>query len=175
MRTCIDRARTDPSADPFRDAVPKGVSANLCEALVGINGKNDQSSDELRIGFSWARSRPMAEPAIREIIFPSESFPILEEAARVLKAGAPPEESEIEGFVVKFLDKEGDQVAATLATFIDGEPRKVTLLAEGAERKKASDAFEKRIEIRCRGDLTKSGQLWTLRNPGRIILLNDDE
>lgn len=174
LRDAVDLAATNFSAKVFQDAVAHGVSANLCQALAGMNTANPQPVDQLRFGFTWARSRPFDSAPPREVCFRAESFPIIAEAARVLKAVAPQDDQEIQGYVVK-LQQRDDGGVASVATFLDGQPRKVAISLTAEDHKRAIDAYDKRIEIRCRGNLTKSGQLWTLQDPGRVYLVADDE
>ena len=59
LKAC-NRAVPTPSAELFHEVVSKGVSANLCSAIVGMSGPTDVASDRLRISFSFARTRPVA-------------------------------------------------------------------------------------------------------------------
>jgi hypothetical protein len=112
-------------------------------------------------------------PLPEVISFPGDRIPIIREAARILKAVAPSEDQGIQGYVVKLQAKD-DGGIATVSTFIDGQPRKVTIALPDAEHKKAIQAYDQRTEIRCRGVLTKSGQLWSLQEPGRVTILADE-
>ena len=173
LRNAVDRAATSFSSKVFHDAVQDGVSANLCSALVNMNGTNPQPADELRFGFTWARSRPYDGAASRDVSFPAESFPILAEAARVLKATAPLDPQDVQGVVVKLQAKD-DGGVATVSTFIEGQPRKVTIALTDGEHKKAIQAYDKRTEIVCRGVLTRNGQLWALQYAGPLTVLSED-
>ena len=154
-------------------SLPMGVSANLCDAIAKIAGEDAKPADNLVIRLTAARNRPLAIALPEEISFPGDRIPIIREAARILKAVAPTEDQEIQGYVVKLQAKD-DGGIATLSTFIDGQPRKVAISLPDAEHKKAIQAYEQRTEIRCRGELTKSGQLWSLQDPGRVTLLADE-
>lgn len=101
-------------------------------------------------------------------------MPIIQEAARVLKATAPIEDQEIQGYVVKLQQRETGGIA-TVTTVLEGQSRKVTIELPEEDHKNAIEAYEKRTEIVCRGRLTKSGQLWTLKEPGRIHLVAEVE
>jgi hypothetical protein len=86
-------------------------------------GRGRTANDSLAVTISWARSRPMSESAPREVIFPGDRFPIIEEAARCLKAIAPREDVELRGAVVR-LQRKGETGPAegpvTLLCFIEG-------------------------------------------------------
>lgn len=174
LHNAVDQATTNFTAKVFQDAIPQGVSANLCSALVGMGTENPQPTDQLRFGFTWARTRPIDSQAPQEVIFRAETIPIIQEAARVLKATAPMEDQEIEGYVVKLQQRDPGGIA-TVATVIEGQQRKVTIELPEDDHLRAIEAYEKRILISCRGRLTKFGQLYSLKEPGRVHLLAEVE
>ena len=85
-------------AKPFQDAVPKGVSANLCEALVGLS--MDGTAEEVSFQFSWAPVRPVSGARSEVLRFGRDAFPVLREAARVLREEIPQEEFSLIGTVI---------------------------------------------------------------------------
>jgi hypothetical protein len=123
LRVAADDAVNSGKIEGFEQAVRQGVSANLCSALVNMAGRGRTANDSLAVTISWARSRPMSESAPREVIFPGDRFPIIEEAARCLKAIAPREDVELRGAVVR-LQRKGETGPAegpvTLLCFIEG-------------------------------------------------------
>ena len=58
IRAAADTAAAQGDLKPFSDAVEQGVSANLCEALVGL--AQVSPSDGLDIGISWSPNRAVA-------------------------------------------------------------------------------------------------------------------
>jgi hypothetical protein len=69
------------------EGVDHGVSANLCEALKEMKPSGDRSL--LDISVSWARNRgKVPETVPRSVIFPQESFSVIEEAGRELRVRA---------------------------------------------------------------------------------------
>jgi len=174
LRDAVAQAETNFTAGVFQDAVAQGVSANLCTALVNMNSNHPQPADQLRFGFTWARTRPIDAQTPREVVFRAESIPIIQEAARILKATEPMDDQDIQGYVVKLQQREPGGIA-TVATVIEGLPRKVTIELTEDDHKRAIEAYEKRIEMACRGRLTRSGQLWSLKDPGRVHLRAETE
>jgi hypothetical protein len=168
LRAATDQALTVPQADVFQKVVSAGVSANLCSAVVGMNGPADRPDDELRIAFTFARSRPVDPSTPREVVFPREHIPIIEEAARLYKASAPPEETELRGAVVQLKrDQPTGAVSGpiTVMAFIDGKPRRVQITLDERSHRLAVQAYEHGAEIACTGDLVKQGGTWVLQNP----------
>lgn len=174
LRTAADRTLASGDGRSFEGSVSQGVSANLCDAVANIGGEDCRPEDALVFRLTPARNRPLAVDLPVSVSFPGDRIAIIREAARVLKATAPLEDQEIQGYVVK-LQSRDDGGIATVSAVIDGQARKVTVALPHAEHTKAILAYEKRTEIVCRGDLTRSGQLWTLFNPGRIELLSDED
>jgi hypothetical protein len=168
LRAATDQALTAPSADVFQKVVRAGVSSNLCSAVVGMNGTETLPSDELRISFSYARARPVGSGVPREVIIPGDHVRLIEEAARLYRASAPPEETEIRGAVVQLKRDEPRGAASgpiTVMAFIDGKPRRVQISLDEASHQLAMQAYERGAEIACTGDLVKQGVSWALLNP----------
>ncbi|MCI0460910.1 MAG: hypothetical protein L0Z62_28510 [Gemmataceae bacterium] len=168
LRAATDQAMTAPDAGVFHNAISAGVSANLCSALVGMNGTEIKPNDELRIAFTYTRSRPADPSAPREIVFPGDHIPLIDEAARLYKASAPPEETEIRGAVVQWKRHQPTGAVSgpiTVMAFIDGKPRRVQITLDEAGHRTAMHAYEHGAEIVCTGDLVKQGGAWVLQNP----------
>ena len=65
------------------DAVPQGVSANLCDALVMMKPPGDES--RLDVDVTWSRNRPQLPADLpRSVSFPQEAFTVIEEVGRQL-------------------------------------------------------------------------------------------
>jgi hypothetical protein len=168
LRKATDSTLTAPNADVFQNAIAAGVSGNLCSAVVGMNGENTQTMDELRFTFTFARSRPVDPETPREIVIPGDRIPLIQEASRFYRASAPPEESEIQGAVVQLRREEQSGPAAgpvTVMAFVDGKPRRVQITLDEAGHRVALLAYQQGAEIACTGDLVKQGNAWILQNP----------
>jgi hypothetical protein len=66
--------------EPFYEAVGRGVSANLCDAVVGLSTVS--AGEDLDIQVSWSRSRPVEGKVPARVRLGSDSIPIIEEAGR---------------------------------------------------------------------------------------------
>lgn len=177
LKNATDQAITDPSNDIFEKAIPFGVSANLCSAIVGMNGADAQPTDEIKISFTYARSRPAESSTPREIIIPGDHMSLIDEAARFYRASAPPEETEIRGAVVQLRRDDQSGPAAgpvTVMAFVEGKPRRVQIPLDEAGHQKALNAYQQGAEIACTGDLVKTGNSWQLKNPkGFSIIISE--
>jgi hypothetical protein len=177
LRQAADDAMSSGKWDHFQEAVPDGVSANLCSALVKMSETARTASDSLTVSVSWAKSRPVDGQAAPAVSFPGDRFPVIEEAARVFKASAPREEIEVRGVVVR-LQRQGEQGPPTgpilLHTFIEGKPRKVQIDLAEPEHRIALQAYPDAATVRCTGDLVRTGQIYTLRNPSGFAIVPDE-
>ncbi len=96
VRLASDEAAATGQVESFVNAVPSGVSANLCDALIGMGSmaEGDRTIDVL---FSWSRNRPIAPEVSMpsRVILSTDIFPVLRAAAVYLKETSPREEFEI--------------------------------------------------------------------------------
>ena len=156
--------------DAFGETVTKGVSANLCEALVKII----EPFPALDIGVSWALTRPMPEP-VGVVRFGRADAELLREAARSLRERAPKPDVCLHGFV-RILKREGEELAGTikLRTEIDGQQQSVEAVLEQMDYEQALEAHKDRALVVMKGDLERTGQRWRLLNAHIEGVLRDD-
>jgi len=177
LREATDQALCRPNADLFQKSISAGVSANLCSAIVGMSGADARPHSEVRISFTYARSRPADASIPREIVIPDDHVGIANEAARIFRASAPPEETEICGAVVQLKGEEQSGTAAgpvTVMAFVDGRPRRVQINLDREGHRLALLACEQGAEIACTGDLVKHGNSWELKNPKGFSIVAGD-
>jgi hypothetical protein len=176
LREAADASLSSAKFDHFKDSVQAGVSANLCSALARMVGAVPATS-ELALSWTWARSRPVENNAIRDVVFPGDRLPVIEEAARLLKATAPREEVEIRGGVVK-LQRQGEQGPpagpVSILAFLDGNPRRVSVTLEEADHQRAIQAYERGATVICTGDLLKVAQQYILQNPRGFTIVSEE-
>lgn len=159
--------------DDFRDAVNVGVSANLCEAIVGLS-RFAAPSKGLAFDFSWARNRPTPQKTPGRITLPVDAVPVIQEAGRVLRATSPQEDFFLYGPVVR-LERESDGIPGRIIVlaFVDGTTRKVSVVLAPDDYVQAIQAHEKSIPITCEGDLLKEGRSYILSNPHHFRFESD--
>lgn len=177
LRIAADAAMSSFQMASFEKAVQDGVSANLCSAVVGMNGHDSHPSNELRISFTYAQTRPATGVPAREIVFSGDRFPLIAEAARMFRQSAPPEETEIRGVVVQLRrDEQSGPVSGpvTIVAFIEGKPRRVQIALDEAHHMIAVQAYQQGAQICCRGDLVKVGKGWELQNPKGFSILIEE-
>jgi hypothetical protein len=151
----------------FAEAVPKGVSANLCEALSSIIDR----SDGAEVSVTRARTRP-APVARDRIVFGRADGEILREAARQIRLREPRRDERILGYVTD-LHREKDEVEgrATIKTLIDGQPRSLGMTLMKGDYDVAVPAHRERVPVTLVGDLEPEGQRWKLSEPRNLRLM----
>lgn len=153
------------SFDPFLSSVPKGVNANLCDALAKM-----ARGTEIEISLSWARTRAEPKGTPSRILIPRDAMPVIEEAGRMFRE-ANPEPYEVHGYVVKLQRvPDADQGEATILDDTGERPRRVTVTLSDLDYRRATEAHRDGIPVTCCGDLAKEGGAFRLRNAHRFSL-----
>ena len=167
-----DISANQGTMDAFQQAVPRGVSANLCEALHGLaTGGGSQEARDVEVSFSWSRNHPPTTTPPSRVRFSPDRLNYIGEAGRVFRQGAPAEDMELEGPVVKLVRNPTDVIGSvTIFGLVDGKPRKVTLQLAEAEYNTAVQAHEQKRILRCYGCLDREGRQLVLRQPRGIAL-----
>ena len=158
-------------AGAFSKAVARGVSANLCEALV----KLIEPFPTLDISLVWARTHPM-KPARNVVRFASHDAPILRQVARSFREREPQPDTCLFG-VVQRLKRAATDTEGTIAlrASINGQNQEVGVVLKQSDYERAIQAHKTKSPLVMEGDLEHTGQRWRLLNP-RItdVILNED-
>lgn len=169
LRNAVERAASDGTIEPLLEVAPGGISADLCDALVGLY--EGSQADRIRFNVVWSPLRPAPADTVSAVDMPAGVVPFLRETGRALRATTPREDVVVQGFVTR-LDRTGDASGqATISGVIDGALRPVVCDLAGANYRRALDAYERRQAIRCTGDLLREGERYVLRNPRTITIL----
>lgn len=152
------------SMEVFRDSVRNGVSANLCEAIVGITSFENTYRD-LELKISWSHKLPVKDDVPTGVFLQAQLMPIIEKASTYLKEFSPREDFIVHGPVLRLEKlKESELGKVTLVTTIDGESRYVWLELPERDYHLAIQAHDKNIIVKTKGTLVKEGKFYWLRN-----------
>lgn len=165
-RTAAEYSAATGTIDYFTEAVARGVSANLCEAIVGMSESG--GGQGLEIGLRWALARPARGNAPVKVSFPADTIPLIEEAARIFRKTPTQEGFEVEGYVVTLNRREvgGDGGGfAIVLSIVEGSTRLINIKLDAEDYDSAILAHKKGIRVRCYGNLTKQGGQFVLANP----------
>ncbi|GIE86735.1 hypothetical protein [Actinoplanes regularis] len=158
--------------DVFTDAVPLGVSANLCEALVGLGGEAGHPFDfSLRL----APARPLRARSFPPIRFRRDHLPLLASAAQELRERVADEGVLLVGNVVR-LHREGSGPGEiSIAGTIEGDDRlrRVWMSLGEEDYFRATEAHRGMLLVSVRGDLVRRGTRHHLINPSAFQPVRD--
>ncbi|MGF1641977.1 MAG: hypothetical protein ACFCUO_13605 [Rhodospirillales bacterium] len=168
------RAAMNGDMAPFTEAVGRGVSANLCDAVVGLAEVSPGGALDVEV--SWSRTRPVKGKAPARVLLGSDSIPIIVEAARHFRDTAPVEDFEVEGFVTRLhrgtQATEGD---VTIEGIVEGHMRRIGVRLGPNNYSDAVRAHDERLKVKCTGELVKAGQGHRLESPRHFEVFADDE
>lgn len=125
MRDAATDATATGSFDSFSEAVDRGVTANLCEAIAGMTGALGLAAD-LEIGVSWSPTRPIAADTVSATRFSPDTAPVISEAARIMREATPIDEYRAVGLVVRLAQVPPEQSGRVwVLTVADDRPRTI--------------------------------------------------
>ncbi|GAA2621154.1 hypothetical protein [Paractinoplanes durhamensis] len=158
-------ALVDPNGlDVFTAAVPAGVSANLCEALIGLGG---EAGHPFELALRLAPSRPIGTRQLVPIRFRRDHLPVLASAAQEMRERVPEEGAVVAGNVVR-LHREGAGTGEiSIAGTIEGDDRlrRVWMNLTDEDYSIATLAHQEMSAVSVRGDLVRRGTRLYLTNP----------
>ncbi len=165
----------------FNDVVDQGVSANLCDALVGLVGDPHERQRSLELSVAWSRSRPVTAthgnvPPAR-VRLSADIMPVLFEASRWFKEIAPLEDFELVGQVIgthRHHEQTG-QGRITVEAVVDERIRNVTIELSERDYALALEAHRDRLPISCTGELVKLQRSLRLNNPRGFTLFTKED
>jgi hypothetical protein len=170
-RDAVIASNRGEGLDPFASAVPRGVSANLCEALASIT---DQAEGAV-LSITWAKTRPA--PSAREVIsFNKSDAEVLREAGRQLRLQEPRRDERIIGYITH-LRRAADEVegTVTLKAIVDGKPRSLSTILPPWNYSIAVRAHESRAPVTLVGDIETIGQRWRITEASDLQIIDDTE
>lgn len=155
--------------EPMRQAVQRGVSANLCEAIIGLHeGSGEQG---IEFGFSWAPLRGSPADVPRSTSITPDFITIIKETSRLFRETEPINEIEVSGVVNRLEHQAEGHGRVTIVGSIDGTQRSIVVELSGIDHSLAVRSYDERVQISIVGELTREGRSWVLRNPREIELL----
>ena len=163
-RDAVTQAGATGDLSPFIDAVDSGVSANLCAALAGLG--MDTPTQDVTLDINWSPTRAVPEKTLSRFLFASDAFPILREAARLLREDIPQEDFELYGVVLAVRREDGAPTGrVTIRGYVEGSLRQVRVDMNEADYETAIEAHRKGLPVQCEGELLREGRTYLLRNP----------
>ena len=156
-------------ANAFSQAFTRGVSANLCEALVNLI----EPFPALDISITWARTDQM--PTARQTVsFTGDDAPILRAAAQSFRSREPQPDVRLTGSVRILRREESERDGTvTIRASVNGGLQSVTATLTQSDYDRAIRAHEERWPVVVAGDLERIGQRWHLHTPRIVAVISD--
>lgn len=151
--------------EAFQELVPRGVSANLCEAVTNMtDGRAQFRPLEVSVTWSYAIAPP-EQPLTQHIEFPTEIMPYISRAAELFRE-MNPESVILRGYVTGLRRGKDEPVGhVTIVTLLGSRQRGIRVDMTSEAYNIAIQAHEEDLEVSCEGSLEKQGNLFVLRDP----------
>lgn len=174
LRSAAQRALDNGDLQPFRTAVQHGVSANLCDALVGLGQISPRNGVEVSV--TWSKLRPAQELARWSMRIQADLLPVMQEASRLFKETEPVEEFELLGFVERLERPVGAALGTvSVSALMDGQARRVVIELGESDYQQAVQGHQQSRPVSCTGDLVREGRGLRLRTPHDFQVVRLDE
>jgi hypothetical protein len=162
LQTAIDEGQTSS----FLERLPRGISANLCEAILGM--RPDSSEVSWEVSVSWSPAWPVDLASLpRSVRFQDRSFEQIDAIGRALRAGNKPRQGLLEGKVIRLSGRDpiyggSGPLSILLAVETPGAPPSVEIVLNPEQYRQAGEAHLRGQRIAVRGLLDRSGRRWHL-------------
>lgn len=173
LSAAAEAAMTEGVECSFERAVPKGVSADLCEAVLGLDAVGGHRG--FKIGFKWAPTRPAPSDVCQSFEIPDSLMDRITEGRHFLEAEAPPRGEWVEGLVESLSRPEqADTGKVAVNAWFPEESgfHKVHIDLDPGMYHEALMAHDSAKRIRCYGDLVREGpRTIVLKRPSGLRVL----
>ncbi|BES70458.1 hypothetical protein RE428_14760 [Marinobacter nanhaiticus D15-8W] len=163
----------------FEEVVSSGVSANLCDALIGISGS--RKNRDVEISIELAPSEKDSHEIITLHRFSTVHIPVLETASEYYKGNYVIRNYEVYGLVVR-MDHEPSEDYGTVrvSSMVNGSEKNISMELGLDDYWEAVRAHKPNIPVTCQGDLHVTPRSAYLVNPRGFKVLDkpdlfDDE
>lgn len=164
VQRAAEQASVRHEIEPFVAAIEDGVSANLCEAIVGLLRSLEGCALDTR--FTWSRNRPRPESVPEQMVFAPDRAPILEAVAKDFRAREPLLDFELRGPILELAsDDPALGGVLTIGGAVENRVVKVRAQVDPTAYGRAIQAHRDKLAISLEGELTREGRSHVLRNP----------
>ena len=165
----ISKAVVEDTLQPFREAVPNGVSANLCSSIAELAKKGGG----VEIGLTWAQVRPSNAP-VATYQFSEGSVDVLREAAMLLRY-EPSIGERIIAQVAKLETGPDDfDGKVQLLSVQDDLPVGMVAMFDQSSHNAVIRAFNQHEPISVVGDIHWAGNVYELHNPHSLLVAPEE-
>ncbi len=157
----------------FDGAVFSGVSANLCDALLGFSGERRNRTFEITV---TAAAGPMFDSEVRRFEFDGPQVEVLEKASGYYKDDYVLPDRVLSGYITKLV-RPRDETAGTITldSIVGDVERKVRVSLTGEDYHLAVIAHDKGHLVRVQGDVHIKPKTAELLNPKNFGVLSFED
>ncbi len=174
INSAIDKFESNGNFMVFEEAIEKGVSANLCDALIGISGVS--KSRDFEISFQLSGLDANAKEIRKSIEFMAKKVPVMETASDYYKGSYVINGYNLYGIVIKMQHEPGQDFGIVHASsLVNGQEKNISFKLNLEEYWQAVHAHESETPVSCNGDLSVTPRSATLLNPNgfKIVGMQD--
>ncbi len=158
----------------FEDAISSGVSANLCDAIIGISGTH--RNRDVEISIELALSEIDSQEIVRKHRFLSRHIPMLATASEYYKGNFVINDYEVFGLVVR-MDHEPteDYGVIRVSSLVNGSTRNISIQLSLDDYWEAVNAHKPNIPVVCQGDLHVNPRSAYLVDPKNFSVVRNSD
>ena len=157
----------------FETTIVQGVSANMCDALLGFSGVKKNRAFEIKVRPSEG---PMFANETRTFMFDAPQVEVLEKASSYFKDDYVLTGRTLTGYVTKLSKPQEDEAGTiTLDTQFDDINRKVRVELGKDDYHTAIIAHDTRQYVQCNGDIHVKSKTATLLHPQGFRIVGDSD
>ncbi|CAD6562578.1 hypothetical protein ACFQ3P_37415 [Paraburkholderia sabiae] len=155
------------------EAVAAGASANMCDALIGISGRDKNRAFEISI--TPLRSGGDTPTSVR-FAFQKEKIERLEKASEYYRRTYTARNKTVQGYIKRLDRAHGERHGTILvAALVENTEKMVEIDLGPADYKRAISAHASDAEVRCSGDVLIKPRSAILLNPAGFQVVNDGD
>jgi hypothetical protein len=148
----------------FDNAVTQGVSANLCDAIIGMSGSSRLRDIEISIELALVEQDTQQLPKVHT--FSSNQIPFLKTASEYFKGNFVIKNFEVSGLVVRMDHEASDDFGIIrVAANVHSVERNIAIQLTLSDYWMAFDAHKAKNQVICFGDLHVTPRSASLLNP----------
>lgn len=156
----------------FEEAILSGVSANLCDAIIGISGS--AHNRDVEISIELAASERDSQEIVKHHRFLSQHIPILNTASEYFKGNFIIKNYEAYGLVTR-MDHEATEEYGVIrvASLVNGTTKNISIQLNLDDYWEAVKAHKPKLPVSCHGDLHVTPRSATLVDPRGFAIVGD--
>lgn len=158
----------------FEEAINNGVSANLCDALIGISGSKGHR--DIEISLQLAGVEDNSQEIIKKHYFLSRHISVLKTASEYYKGNYTIEKYSVRGLVIRMDHTPSEEYGVIrVASLVNGLLKNISMQLDLNDYWLAIRAHESNELVKCLGDLVVTSRSANLIEPKGFEVIEDQD